>query len=446
MGVEQSSKRSHDQIDADIETGESLLQSSDNPHIHISTENKAEESTLVGQQPPHEPTNSESEVAGSPKQATSGYRDQVESVSKVGTASKRPCLEERRHFDFRDYLQRKVSPHAATHRSPTPESTLSKYSDGSSVSKAIHEPKLDSNPRRSLNKKSRLISQQNDSPSKSSQHNLKPSESNPPRPVFNQLATDGQQGMKVLFLIDHATKGDAVHHNLKPFFTPPSSSSEMKLLMSKLYSGRSHFQNQYFAKARTICAQLTSRRQFTELETETEELLSSGRARRLAYFSEKCSKVYLATLYSHLASAVDIPKILLARTPNDKAFKNLMTQVFIHSMEDLWCYEFHSSKQDLSAKREKENKDDVYNRFRILTDREDGLPAVKDLPGYLEVPLTAKFPRYVLFGQGVGPGDGEDVDGSDNVGGDEDKGGDISHAWISAEVRFRDNGLTSNVY
>lgn len=115
-------------------------------------------------------------------------------------------------------------------------------------------------------------------------------------------------------------------------------------------------------------------------------------------------------------------------------------------MEDLWCFEFHPSKQNLSAKREKENKDDVYNRFRGLTDREDGLPAAKDLPGYVEVPLTAKFPRYVLFGQGGRPGDGEEVDESDNVGGDEEKDGGIPHLDMPAEVRSWNNGVPSDVY
>ncbi len=152
--------------------------------------------------------------------------------------------------------------------------------------------------------------------------------------------------------------------------------------------------------------------------------MESNRARRIAYFSASCTKAHLSTVYSHIASAVDIPRILAARTPNEKAFRDLMAQVFIHSMEDLWRFEFHPSKQDLPAKREKANREDMYNRFKGLTDRITGLPAARALPGYLEVPIRADFPRYVLFGQDFRPGDEEDIYESDE---DEDRGdqGDI---------------------
>ena len=120
---------------------------------------------------------------------------------------------------------------------------------------------------------------------------------------------------------------------------------------------------------------------------------------RLIYFRDKCTDVHLAAVYSHLASAVDIPNILAARSPNDKAFKDLMTQVFVHSMEDLWLFEFHPSKRGLSAKLEKENKEKMYNRFRTLTGRIHGLPAAKAVPGYLDVPLKFDFLRYVLLKQ-----------------------------------------------
>lgn len=46
-------------------------------------------------------------------------------------------------------------------------------------------------------------------------------------------------------------------------------------------------------------------------------------------------------------------------------------------MEDLWLFEFHPSKQGLSAKLETENKQRLYNRFRTLTGRSYGLPAAK---------------------------------------------------------------------
>ena len=80
-----------------------------------------------------------------------------------------------------------------------------------------------------------------------------------------------------------------------------------------------------------------------------------------------------------------------------------MTQVFIHSMEDLWLFEFHPSKRNHSGKPDKENKEEMYNRFRNLTDRVDGLPAAKVMPGYLKIPLKAGFPRYVLFNRDSEP-------------------------------------------
>lgn len=438
MSAERSSKRSHDQIDADINPGESSQHHLNEYNSQTESDDEFDASAQLAMEEAQEPIETATEAGESSQQAARRHCDPVEVESEVGDSSKRPCLEERRVLDTRgfNYMQRQLSPYAAARPCSTQEPMLSRYGQRH-------------NPMRMQDHKSSLASQWENLPSKSVPkslpNNLSPSGPNPPRPTFNQLATDGQQGMKVLFLIDHATKGDAIHHNLKPFFPSPSSSSELKLLMSKYRIDRSHFQTRYFAKARTICAQLTSRREFLELDTEMEGMVSS-RTSRLAYFSEKCSKVHLATLYSLLASAVDIARILLARTPNDRAFKNLMTQVFIHSMEDLWCFELHPSKQDLPAKREKENKEDVYNRFRDLTDREHGLPAARDLPGYLEVPLKASFPRYVLFGQVARPRHEEDVYESDEMGDDEKEGGDIPHPWIPAEVRSRHTEFASRVH
>ena len=448
MGAERPSKRPRDHIDADIEPGVSSQHPPKEIRGQIDSEDETDTSLHLAIEETHEPIESTTEAGGSPQQAARRSYSPVEVESEVGNSSKRPCLEDRRLLDPRgfDCMQRKISPYVSTYPSSTREPTSSNSGNGFSPPKAIYPSSLDCNTRIVLQPKSRRQKYPPSEPIPPSLlHNLHPSGSNQTRPTFNQLATDGQQGMKVLFLIDHATKGDAIHHNLKPFFPSPSSSSELKLLMSKYRSDRSHFQNRYFAKARTICAHLMSRREFLELDTEMGEL-GSSRASRLAYFSEKCSKVHLATLYSHLASAVDIAKILLARTPNDKAFIKLMTQVFIHSMEDLWCFEFHPSKQDLPAKRDKENKEDLYSRFRVLTDREDGLPAAKDLPGYLEVPLKARFPRYVLFGQEARLRNEENVYESDEVVGDEDKGGDIPHPWIPAEVKSKRNGFASDVH
>ena len=146
----------------------------------------------------------------------------------------------------------------------------------------------------------------------------------------------------------------------------------------------------------------------------------SDRDRRVEYFGGECSKARLAALYGHLGSAVDIPRILAAQGPNEKAFRDLMMQVFVHSMEDVWYYELQLCRQNISARLEKENKEEIYHRFRGLTDRIEGLPAAKVIPGYLDVPLVAGFPRHMLFDSDFRQRIIDDVDKSDKVS-DEDE-------------------------
>ena len=52
--------------------------------------------------------------------------------------------------------------------------------------------------------------------------------------------------MKVLFLIDHATKSDAIHHAIGAYVHPDSS--EMVLPMRKYLSDRSSFQSHFFCQ------------------------------------------------------------------------------------------------------------------------------------------------------------------------------------------------------
>lgn len=103
---------------------------------------------------------------------------------------------------------------------------------------------------------------------------------------------------------------------------------------------------------------------------------------------------------------------------------------------------FHPSKQNLSAEVEKENKEDVYSRVRDLADGINELPAVKDVPGYLEVPLKAKLPWYVLFDQSptARPRNEKDIYESDEEGSAEGEGGRHNHLWIPAELSSRDEG------
>lgn len=71
-----------------------------------------------------------------------------------------------------------------------------------------------------------------------------------------------------------------------------------------------------------------------------------------------------------------------------------MTQVFVHSMEDLWLFEFHPSKQGLSARLEKENKEKMYNIQSFQNPDGSYLRT-----GYLDVLLKFDFLRYVLLKQ-----------------------------------------------
>lgn len=82
-------------------------------------------------------------------------------------------------------------------------------------------------------------------------------------------------------------------------------------------------------------------------------------------------------------------------------------------MEDVWFFELQPCRRNIGAKMEKGNKEEMYRRFRGLTDRVDGLQAAKVAPGYLDVPVRAGFPRYVLFDHDLGPRDVDTIGGSD---------------------------------
>ena len=405
MGAESLSERSHDQMDADSGPDEFSQNFSeiyqDETDSDTELEGILDESTRV----PHEISGAKTKSGGSSQQATKRSLDQAEVEIEVGESFKRPRSDKSSLPDphHSNSLQDDNTLYRATHNFPTHEPSPSSNIILPPTSKAIHPPNPNIDPKYPLDLTQRpkhsppqtlplqtlplsLLARKHPSEAKARLNTALPP---PSRPTFTRLAADGAQGMKVLFLVDHATKGDAVHHAISAYVA--EDSSEMKLLMSKYRVGRSSYKAQFFAKARIICAQLVARYEFLVLCEE------GDRERRLAYFGEKCTEAHLATLYSHLASAVDIPRILAARRPHEKAFRALMTQVFVHSMEDLWWFEFQPSKQNLSATREYANKEAVYSRFRGLTDQINGLPAARDMPGYLEVPLKVNFPRYVLF-------------------------------------------------
>ena len=423
MGAERSSKRSYSQIDAHIELDETSQHSSEASHDDDITEIEVYELSEQAAERPTGLTDAQSEVSKPPQQSSKRPHRGTEFEIEAGELSKRPCLEARRlvHPCSFTYAPPKHSLHRAKHTSSTRDPPSLNPGTGPSSCKTVRRPDANFDQRRLLDPDSFVTRHHEYSPINTFPtpllHSTRPSNPNPAapsRPSFEQLAADGQQGMKVLFLIDHATKGDAVHFNISRFVHP--ASTEMKRLMSKYRSDRSNFQSRFFGKARTICAALTSRREFVEMEASKPNI-----EKRISYFRDRCTKSHLSAVYSPIASAVDIHRILAARTPTDRAFRDLMTQVFVHSMEDLWCFELHPSKQDLSARLEKESKEDVYNRFKALTDRVNGLPAARGVPGYLDVPLRAEFPRYVFFSQDPRPRNEEDIYESDGERGDGDE-------------------------
>ncbi len=415
MRASHSLKRSYYQVDSEVDSGKSPYALSQGCHENPDIENEVEKSSPQAMKRSHRPIEAEADISGSSRAAISGSRDQSEVETEVSQHLNSPHHNKGRRLESHafNYTQRGNSSSRKLDLLVT---------RGSSASKTLRRPRSNAVPKRLPDQQPKIP------PSETLPTSLttingshKPDARSPPpsRPTFTQLANDGQQGMKVLFLVDHATKGDAIHHVIKAYVD--ERSPEMKLLMSRYLKERCKFQHLFFKKARNICVQLTSRNEFLELERA-----GVNKGRRLGYFNEQCTEAYLANLYSHIGSAVDIPSILAAQTPNEKPFKRLMTQVFVRSMEDLWCLEFHPSKRNLSAKVERENKEELYGRFRDLTDRFDGLPAARDMPGYLDVPLRADFPRYVLLGQTLGPLNEIDIYESDEEGDRGIEDGDVS--------------------
>ena len=413
MSAEQPLKRSNSNVDGVIEPSEPPQLPSERDHDRMERKSGLDGSSPEASEIPDKVTDAKTKGSGPSQQALNRSHSPDETETELCDFAKRPRLHDRHMLNWKD------SPYKTTSASAAP----SFHADSLLIFENFRPSFLDIDPNRLQDPKAIHAQQPTHpppsrtlAPSPTTNHSrpfnnppLKPAAPSPfRRPSLNQLATDGQQALKVLFLIDHATKGDAIHHALSAHIHP--SSLEMKHLMFKYRTTRSRLQNAFFAKARTICAQLTTRYEFLELH---EKGKGSDRGRRLEYFGGKCTKARLASLYGHLGSAVDIQRILAAEGPDEKAFRDLMMQVFIHSMDDVWYYELQPCRQNVSARLEKENKEKIYNRFRGLTDRIDGLPAAKVMPGYLDVPLRAGFPRYVLFDRDFRPRNIDDIDESD---------------------------------
>ena len=412
MSAEQTLKRSNSQIDGVSDPSKPPLLPSERDHDHIERNSGLDRSSPGATEIPDKVTDAKT------KGAINRSHSPAESDTELCDFSKRSRLDDGRLLKWKNW------PHETNSTSAAPSS----HADSLLTFENFRPSFLDIDPKRLQDPKAINAQQPTHpppsrtlAPSPTINHSRPPN--NPPlkpaapsparRPSLNQLSTDGQQALKVLVLIDHATKGDAIHHALSADIHP--NSLEMKHLMFKYRTHRSKLQNAFFAKARTICAQLTTRHEFVELHEK-----GSDRGRRVEYFGGKCTKARLESLYGHLGSAVDVPRILAAQGPNEKAFRELMTQVFIHCMEDVWYYELQPCRQNVSARLEKENKEEIYHRFRGLTDRIEGLPAAKVIPGYLDVPLRAGFPRYMIFDRDFRQRNIDNVDKSDKVS-DEDE-------------------------
>ena len=60
-------------------------------------------------------------------------------------------------------------------------------------------------------------------------------------------------------------------------------------------------------------------------------------------------------------------------------------------MEDLWYYELHHDNSFAPLLKKKQKI--MFGRFQKLTDSQDGLKMMKDLPSHLDIPVTPDFPR-----------------------------------------------------
>lgn len=201
----------------------------------------------------------------------------------------------------------------------------------------------------------------------------------------DDLLSDKLEGMKLVFYLHHGTKENVLDSMIKGFVPDESNKKE---LMRKLKAERGRLQNRLFPKARTICADLTNGEDFAEFHD-----LESKKVERAQFFTSKATKERVSTFYTHVASAVNLPLIFKEEKEECLVLQRFMKTVFVKTMEDIWYYEIHPDKKSALAPVFKENQKKLFESFRGLTDPQDGLAVVKRLPSYLDLPVTAEFPR-----------------------------------------------------
>ena len=200
----------------------------------------------------------------------------------------------------------------------------------------------------------------------------------------DDLLSDKLEGMKIIFFVHHGTNEEVAESMIKESI--PAESKARKEMMRKLKAERGRLQHRLFQGARAICKGLTLGEDFAALHD-----LSAKKVERIHFFKAKATKERVATFYSHVASAVNLSLILYGDGQVYATLRKFMQMVFVRTMEDLWYYELHHDNS--FAPLLKKNQKIMFGRFQKLTDSQDGLKMMKDLPSHLDIPVTPDFPR-----------------------------------------------------
>ena len=202
----------------------------------------------------------------------------------------------------------------------------------------------------------------------------------------DDLLSDKLEGLKLVFFVYHGSNAPVAASMIKDYV--PEESKTRKDMMSRLKAERARLQSRLFTKARAICQELTESEDFAELyELELQKM------DRIRFFKSKATQNRVSDFYTHVASAVDLALIFNSQKDEYMVIQRFMKAVFVKTMEDIWKYELHPDKQDAHKKVAKANTNKLFESFRNLTNAQGGLPIMKELPSYLDIPVTPGFPR-----------------------------------------------------
>ena len=202
----------------------------------------------------------------------------------------------------------------------------------------------------------------------------------------DDLLSDKLEGLKLVYFVYHGSNANVAAIMIKEYI--PDESKTRKDMMGRLKAERARLQHRLFTKARAICKELTESEDFAEIHD-----LESKKLDRIQFFKGKATKDRISDFYSHVASAVNLSLILASNKAEYTVIRRFMKTVFIKTMEGIWYYELHPDKKSAISPVFKANQKELFESFRNLTDAQDGLPVIKELPSYLDVPVTPDFPR-----------------------------------------------------